>query len=84
MLGLPTETDEDILGIAELCNKIAALYYDTVPKEKRGGSRVQIVASTSFFVPKPFTPFQWVPQCTKEDFLENTHCCFRTAEPEEY
>ncbi len=73
MLGLPTETDEDILGIAELCNKIAALYYDTVPKEKRGGSRVQIVASTSFFVPKPFTPFQWAPQCTKEDFLEKAY-----------
>ena len=54
MLGLPTETEEDIRGIAELSNKIAAVFYDTVPKEKRNG-KVQIVASTSFFVPKPFT-----------------------------
>lgn len=73
MLGLPTETPEDIQGIAELCNKIAALYFDTVPKEKRSGGRVQIVASTSFFVPKPFTPFQWAAQCTKEDFLEKAY-----------
>lgn len=69
MLGLPTETEEDIRGIAELSNKIAALYYDTVPKEKRNGP-VQIVASTSFFIPKPFTPFQWARMCTKEEFLE--------------
>ena len=48
MLGLPTETEEDIRGIAELSNKIAALFYDTVPKEKRVNGRVQIVASTSF------------------------------------
>lgn len=72
MLGLPFETEEDIKGIAELCNKIAALFYETVPKEKRNG-RVQIVASTSFFIPKPFTPFQWAPQCRKEDFLEKAY-----------
>ena len=72
MLGLPTETEEDIKGIAELSNKIAAVFYDTVPKEKRNG-KVQIVASTSFFVPKPFTPFQWAPQCTKEQFLEKAY-----------
>lgn len=73
MLGLPTETPEDIREIAELCNKIAALYFETVPREKRNGGRIQIVASTSFFVPKPFTPFQWAPQCTKEDFLEKAY-----------
>ena len=72
MLGLPTETEEDIRGIAELSNKIAAVFYDTVPKEKRNG-KVQIVASTSFFVPKPFTPFQWAPQCTREQFLEKAY-----------
>ena len=72
MLGLPMETKEDIQEIAHLCNKIAALYYETVPKEKRSG-RVQIVASTSFFIPKPFTPFQWAPQCTKEEFLEKAY-----------
>ncbi len=69
MLGLPTETEEDIRGIAELSNDIAALYYEKVPKEKRNGP-VQIVSSTSFFIPKPFTPFQWAKMCTKEEFLE--------------
>ncbi len=72
MLGLPTETEEDIRGIAELSNKIAVAFYDTVPKEKRTG-KVQTVASTSFFIPKPFTPFQWAPQCTKEQFLEKAY-----------
>ncbi len=72
MLGLPTETEEDIRGIAELSNKIAAVFYDTVPKEKRNG-KVQIVASTSFFVPKPFTPFQWAPQWTREQSLEKAY-----------
>ncbi|MDE5823758.1 MAG: TIGR03960 family B12-binding radical SAM protein, partial [Lachnospiraceae bacterium] len=72
MLGLPTETEEDIRGIAELSNKIAVAFYETVPKEKRNG-KVQIVASTSFFIPKPFTPFQWAPQCTKEQFLEKAY-----------
>lgn len=70
MLGLPTETEEDIRGIAELSNKIAAVYFDTVPKEARTGGPVQIVASTSFFIPKPFTPFQWARMCTKEEFLD--------------
>ena len=70
MLGLPTETQEDIRGIAELSNKIAAVFFEEVPKEKRTNGKVQIVASTSFFVPKPFTPFQWARQCTKEEFLD--------------
>lgn len=78
MLGLPTETDEDIRGIAELSNKIAVAYYETVPKEKRTG-KVQIVASTSFFIPKPFTPFQWAPQCTKEQFLEKAYTTKRAV-----
>lgn len=73
MLGQPTETEEDIRGIAELCNKIAATFFDTVPKEKRVNGRVQIVASTSFFVPKPFTPFQWASQCTKDEFIEKAY-----------
>lgn len=73
MLGLPTEKEEDIRGIAELSNKIAATFFDTVPKEKRTGGKVQIVASTSFFVPKPFTPFQWAGQCTKEEFIEKAY-----------
>ncbi|MCM1125100.1 MAG: TIGR03960 family B12-binding radical SAM protein [Lachnospiraceae bacterium] len=77
MLGLPTETEEDIEGIAKLCNEIAAVYYETVPKEKRIG-RIQITASTSFFIPKPFTPFQWAPQCTKDEFLHKAYLT-RTA-----
>ena len=62
MLGLPGETDEDIAAIAELANKIAATYFE-LPKEERHG-RPEITASTSFFVPKPFTPFQWSPMGT--------------------
>ena len=73
MLGLPTETEEDIKGIGDLSNKIAATFFETVPKEKRVNGRVQIVASTSFFIPKPFTPFQWATMCTKEEFLEKAH-----------
>lgn len=73
MLGLPTETEEDIRGIAELSNKIAATFFDTVPKEERKNGKVQIVTSTSFFIPKPFTPFQWARQCTKEEFLDKAY-----------
>ena len=68
MLGLPTETEEDMRGIPELANDVAALYYDTVPKENRKG-KCQITISTSFFVPKPFTPFQWARMYTPEDYL---------------
>lgn len=73
MLGLPTETEEDIRGIGDLSNKIAATFFDTVPKEKRVNGKVQIVTSTSFFIPKPFTPFQWAPMCTKEQFLDKAY-----------
>lgn len=73
MLGLPTETEDDIRGIAELSNQIAATFFDTVPKEKRTNGKVQIVTSTSFFVPKPFTPFQWARQCTEEEFIEKAY-----------
>lgn len=69
MLGLPTETQEDILGISDLAERIAELYYDTVPKEKRSG-KVQITVSTSFFIPKPFTPFQWEPMQKPESYLD--------------
>ena len=73
MLGLPTETDEDIEGIASLCDKVAKEFFDTVPKEERKNGPVQIVASTSFFIPKPFTPFQWAPMNTKEEFLRKAY-----------
>lgn len=73
MLGQPFETEEDIRGIAELSNKIAATFFEVVPKDKRVNGKVQIVSSTSFFVPKPFTPFQWARQCTKEEFIEKAY-----------
>ena len=68
MLGLPTETEEDMKGIAHLAEKIAERYYE-IPKDQRNG-KVQISVSTSFFVPKPFTPFQWAPMFREEDFIE--------------
>lgn len=68
MLGLPTETEEDMKAIPMLANDIAALYYETVPKEERNG-KCQITISTSFFVPKPFTPFQWAPMYDPEEYL---------------
>ena len=68
MLGQPTETIEDIEGIAELAERIAEVYYQ-IPKEQRNG-KVQIVASSSFFVPKPLTPFQWASMNTKEEFMD--------------
>ena len=69
MLGLPSETEEDMEGIAALSNEVARVYYDTVPKEKRNG-RVQVTASSSFFIPKPFTPFQWASMLEAEEYLE--------------
>lgn len=71
MLGLPTETKEDMEGIAELSEKVAETYYE-IPKEQRNG-KVNVVASSSFFVPKPFTPFQWARMCTKEEFIERAY-----------
>ncbi|MFT4105858.1 MAG: TIGR03960 family B12-binding radical SAM protein [Lacrimispora sp.] len=71
MLGLPTETVEDMEGIAELSEKVAEAYYE-IPKDQRNG-KVQVVASSSFFVPKPFTPFQWAKMCTNEEFLQRAH-----------
>lgn len=67
MLGLPIETEEDQREIPRLADKIARRYYE-IPKEKRGG-KCQITISTSFFVPKPFTPFQWAPMHPKEEYL---------------
>lgn len=65
MIGLPTETDEDILGIAELCRKVSRIFYE-MPKEQRGKG-LRLSASASTFVPKPFTPFQWFPQVPLEE-----------------
>ncbi len=67
MLGLPTETEEDMREIARLSDRVARRYYE-IPKDQRNG-KCQITASSSFFVPKPFTPFQWAPMCTAEEYM---------------
>ena len=64
MMGLPTETDEDIIGIADLANRIVDLYYSIENRPK--GRGVQVSISVATFVPKPFTPFQFEPQDTRE------------------
>lgn len=68
MLGLPTETEEDMKEIARLSDRVARRYYE-IPKEQRHG-KCQITASSSFFVPKPFTPFQWAFMCTAEEYMQ--------------
>lgn len=65
MLGLPTETDEDVLGIAEMANHVIHTWREHASNKSRG---VRITVSTSWFVPKPFTAFQWEPQITKEEY----------------
>ena len=67
MLGLPTETDEDLKGIADLAQKIVDIYYE-MPNRPKGKS-VDVGVSVSTFVPKPFTPFQFEPQISKEEIL---------------
>ena len=68
MIGLPTETMEDIEGIAELGQKVVDAFYTNPNKPK--GKGVSVTVSASGFVPKPFTPFQWEPQDTVEMFRE--------------
>ena len=65
MLGLPTETDEDVLGIADLAEKIYQAWKETTPNPRRG---VNITVSTAFFVPKPHTAFQWEGQISMEEY----------------
>ncbi len=72
MMGLPTETEEDRMGIAELCERMAKLFYEEIPKEERQG-KVQISASCAFFVPKPFTPFEWAAMEKPEEYLARAY-----------
>lgn len=65
MIGLPLETDEDIDGIGKLGEKVVDTYYSVPKMQRKKGLKVNL--STSIFVPKPFTPFQWVPQCRMDD-----------------
>jgi radical SAM superfamily enzyme YgiQ (UPF0313 family) len=66
MLGLPTETLEDVLGIADMAKKIERLYFDVTARTGQRKRRLEIIVSTSMFIPKPFTPFQWEKQDTRE------------------
>ena len=71
MMGLPTETEEDMKGIAHLCEKVAMHYYKLDSQYRNG--RVSVGASCSFFVPKPFTPFQWASMCEVEEYNRRAH-----------
>ena len=66
MLGMPTETDEDVLGIAELVYKVVQTWKEHASNKKRG---LRVHVATAFFVPKPHTPFQWEKQITPEEYL---------------
>ena len=66
MLGLPTETDEDVLGIADLVYKIIQSWKENASNKKRG---LRVHVATAYFVPKPHTPFQWEKQITPEEYL---------------
>ena len=68
MIGLPTETMEDVRGIAELAGRVLDVYFE-IPKEERA-KNINITVSTSSFVPKPFTAFQWEPQDSREMIIE--------------
>lgn len=71
MLGLPTETEDDMKALAELSELVAEKYYE-IPKSERNG-KVMVTASSSFFIPKPFTPFQWAAMCTKDEFQRRAY-----------
>ena len=66
MLGLPTETDEDVLGIAELVYKVIQTWKEYAVNKKRG---LRVHVATAYFVPKPHTPFQWEQQITPQEYL---------------
>ncbi len=71
MIGLPTETDEDVLGIKDISYKVKDLFFNRPKEEKKGNFKV--TASASCFVPKPFTPFQWVGQETIDEFKRKAY-----------
>ena len=71
MLGLPGETEEDMKEIPRLADRVARKYYE-IPKDQRNG-KCQITFSTSFFIPKPFTPFQWAEMYTQEDYIHRAY-----------
>ena len=70
MLGLPTETDEDIVGIADMAGRILHCWRENAKNKNRG---VKITISTSCFIPKPHSPFQWEPQISREEYLRRVN-----------
>ncbi|MBQ9687378.1 MAG: TIGR03960 family B12-binding radical SAM protein [Oscillospiraceae bacterium] len=70
MLGLPTETDEDIVGIADMAAQILHCWRENAKNKNRG---VKITVSTSCFIPKPHSPFQWEPQISREEYLRRVN-----------
>ena len=83
MLGLPTETDEDVKGIADLVYKVIKTWQQHASNKKRG---LRVHVSTSFFIPKPFTPFQWEKQDTPEEYTRKQRLLnsYMTAKAVEY
>ncbi len=77
MLGQPTETDDDVKGIPILANEMAKTFYAEIPKENRRG-KCQITSSTSYVVPKPFTPFQWAAQVSPDEYLRRKSVLMET------
>lgn len=71
MIGLPTETDEDVMGIRDIAYKVKDMFFD-IPREERKGN-LKVTASASCFVPKPFTPFQWMGQDSIEEFYRKIY-----------
>jgi len=71
MIGLPTETDEDVMGIKDIAYKVKDMYYN-MPKEERKGN-LKVTTSASCFVPKPFTPFQWMGQDSIDEFYRKIY-----------
>ena len=78
MLGLPTETDEDVVGIAELAIKVLQTWKRHAANKTRG---VRITVSTSAFIPKPHTPFQWEAQISPEEYLRRVHLLLDALKP---
>lgn len=79
MMGLPTETDEDIAGIAEIADRIIELFFQN-PNRPRG-KMVQVSVSVATFVPKPFTPFEFEPQATEEEVIHKQEHLMNSINP---
>lgn len=84
MMGLPDETDEDIVGIIALADKIADIFYQNPDRPKGRDSRLSISISCATFVPKPFTPFEFEPQASEEEIRRRQKLLLETADRKRY